>query len=223
MQTAFLLMRSSRRWRRVASPAKADQTHVAVAANFGEPAREIAALFKEKTGHEAMLITGASGAFYTQITHGAPFEVFLSADDERPRRPSRWVCGSGQPVHLRDRQARAVEPCRRRDQGRGCAEGGRIPEVSIANPTSAPYGAAAVETMKALGVWDALQAQARSGQQHRPGVPVRRHAQRRTRLRRAGAALRNERRDALGGSADASFADPAGRGAVENGRRQRSL
>ncbi len=68
-----------------AAPALAGQTHVAVAANFTEPAREIAAAFKDKTGHEAVLIFGASGAFFTQITHGAPFEVFLSADQERPK------------------------------------------------------------------------------------------------------------------------------------------
>src|SRR3984885_5498755 len=67
------------------APARADVTHVAVAANFTEPAKEIAALFKQKTGHEDVLIFGASGAFYTQITHGAPFEVFLSADSERPK------------------------------------------------------------------------------------------------------------------------------------------
>src|ERR1700677_1011737 len=69
----------------LAAPARADVTHVAVAANFTEPAKEIAALFKQKTGHEAVLIFGASGAFYTQITHSAPFEVFLSADAERPK------------------------------------------------------------------------------------------------------------------------------------------
>ncbi|HEY6735620.1 MAG TPA: molybdate ABC transporter substrate-binding protein, partial [Roseiarcus sp.] len=69
----------------LAAPAHADVTHVAVAANFTEPAKEIAALFKQKTGHEAVLIFGASGAFYTQITHSAPFEVFLSADAERPK------------------------------------------------------------------------------------------------------------------------------------------
>src|SRR5271165_256779 len=57
----------------IAAPAEAGVTHVAVAANFTEPAREIAALFKQKTGHEAVLIFGASGTFYTQITHGAPF------------------------------------------------------------------------------------------------------------------------------------------------------
>src|SRR5580658_3762844 len=69
----------------LAAPAEAGVTHVAVAANFTEPAKEIAALFKEKTGHEAVLIFGASGAFFTQITHSAPFEVFLSADEDRPK------------------------------------------------------------------------------------------------------------------------------------------
>jgi molybdate transport system substrate-binding protein len=65
--------------------AEAAKTHVAVAANFTEPAREIALRFREKTGREAVLIFGASGAFFTQITHDAPFDVFLSADEERPR------------------------------------------------------------------------------------------------------------------------------------------
>ncbi len=69
----------------LAAQAQAGVTHVAVAANFTEPAQEIAALFKRKTGHEAVLSFGASGAFFTQITHGAPFEVFLSADAERPK------------------------------------------------------------------------------------------------------------------------------------------
>src|SRR5215472_16703098 len=69
----------------LSAAAQAGVTHVAVAANFTEPAKEIAALFKQKTGHEAVLIFGSSGAFFTQITHGAPFEVFLSADTERPR------------------------------------------------------------------------------------------------------------------------------------------
>src|SRR5262249_57608218 len=72
-------------WLGFVGSAEAAKTHVAVAANFTEPAREIAARFREKTGHEAVLIFGASGAFFTQITHDAPFEVFLSADEERPR------------------------------------------------------------------------------------------------------------------------------------------
>jgi molybdate transport system substrate-binding protein len=104
--TAFVALLSS-----LAAQAQANVTHVAVAANFTEPAKEIAAVFKEKTGHEAVLIFGASGNFFTQITHGAPFEVFLSADAERPKaastsgsrfptacsptRSASWCCGVG--------------------------------------------------------------------------------------------------------------------------------
>src|ERR1700741_4057489 len=68
----------------LALPACAAETHVAVAANFTEPAKEIAAGFEKATGHKTVLAFGSSGAFYTQITQGAPFEVFLSADPERP-------------------------------------------------------------------------------------------------------------------------------------------
>ena len=71
----------------LAMPVKADQIHVAVAANFNEPAREIAELFRKKTHHKVILITGSSGAFYTQITHGAPFEVFLSAEQIQNKPP----------------------------------------------------------------------------------------------------------------------------------------
>jgi molybdate transport system substrate-binding protein len=129
----------------LAPPAEAAQTHVAVAANFTEPAKEIAALFNQKTGHEAVLIFGASGAFFTQITHGAPFEVFLSADSERPKAAvdggfaiadSVFTYAIGKLVLW----SRVVDV-----------------KLSIANPVSAPYGTAAVETMKALGVYDALQ------------------------------------------------------------------
>ncbi len=68
-----------------AGPVEAGQTQVAVAANFTGPAKEIAALFKAKTGDEALLSFGASGNFYTQISQGAPFQVFLSADADRPK------------------------------------------------------------------------------------------------------------------------------------------
>jgi molybdate transport system substrate-binding protein len=138
--------------------ARAEVTHVAVAANFAEPAREIAALFKQKTGNEAILIQGASGAFFSQITHGAPFEVFLSADEERPKLAveqgfavpeSRFTYAIGKLVLW----SKVIDVA----NGEEALKAGSFRRLSIANPTSAPYGAAAVETMKALNVWDALQ------------------------------------------------------------------
>jgi molybdate transport system substrate-binding protein len=140
-----------------AAPAGADVTHVAVAANFTEPAKEIAALFKQKTGHEAVLSFGASGAFFSQITHGAPFEVFLSADSERPKAAvdggfavagSLFTYAIGKLVLW----SRVIDVA----DGEAALKAGKFQKLSIANPVSAPYGTAAVETMKALGVYDAL-------------------------------------------------------------------
>jgi molybdate transport system substrate-binding protein len=140
-----------------AGAAEAAKTNVAVAANFTEPARAIAARFREKTGHEAVLIFGASGAFFTQITHDAPFDVFLSADDERPRLAveqglavpeSRFTYAIGKLV-LWSRVLDVTD-------GKAALSAGKFSKLAIANPKSAPYGAAAVETMKALGMFDAL-------------------------------------------------------------------
>jgi molybdate transport system substrate-binding protein len=142
-----------------AGQAEADVTHVAVAANFTEPAKEIAALFKQKTGHEAVLIFGASGAFYTQITHSAPFDVFLSADTERPKMAidggfavpdSVFTYATGKLVLW----SRVVDVT----NGETALKAGNFSKLSIANPIAAPYGTAAIETMKALGVYDALKA-----------------------------------------------------------------
>ena len=142
----------------LAAQAEAGVTHVAVAANFTEPAKEIAALFNEKTGHEAVLIFGASGAFFTQITHGAPFEVFLSADEERPKAAvdqgfavpdSLFTYAIGKLVLW----SRVIDVT----NGEAALKAANFSKLSIANPVAAPYGTAAVETMKALGVYDALQ------------------------------------------------------------------
>eukprot|EP01037_Dinobryon_pediforme_P002071 gene2071-2108_t len=141
-----------------ASLAHAAQTSVAVAANFAEPAKEIAAAFKARTGNEAILSFGASGQFYAQIRQDAPFQILLSADEDRPRQliqdrlalePSRFTYAIGKLV-LWSRSDALV-----RDGD--TLKSGRFDKVSIANPAAAPYGAAAIEAMKALGVYDALQ------------------------------------------------------------------
>ena len=142
-----------------AGPATAADTQVAVAANFTEPAREIAAAFTAKTGHHAVLSFGSSGQFYTQITHGAPYEVFLSADADRPKRAeqdgvgipgTRFTYAIGRLV-LWSETPGLVD-----DQGAVLSKGG-FDKIAIAEPTAAPYGVAAVQTMTKLGVYDRLQ------------------------------------------------------------------
>jgi len=138
--------------------AKATQTNVAVAANFTEAAKEIAAAFRQKTGHEAVLSFGASGQFYTQITQGAPFQVFLSADDSRPKKlvedglavpGSRFTYAIGKLV-LWSKSPGVVN-------GEETLKAASFAKLSICNPAAAPYGAAAVEAMKALKLYEALQ------------------------------------------------------------------
>jgi molybdate transport system substrate-binding protein len=140
----------------LASPALAADTQVAVAANFTEPAREIAAAFKRATGHNAVLSFGSSGQFYAQMAQGAPYEVFLSADSERPATAEQ--AGLGVPgtrftyavgrLALYSKTPGLVD-------GRGAVlGGGKVSKVAIADPALAPYGVAAVETMKKLGVYD---------------------------------------------------------------------
>ena len=142
----------------LAGPTFAAETKVAVAANFSAPAREIAARFKARTGHDATMSFGASGQFYTQIAHGAPYEVFLSADRERPERAeaeglaapgSRFTYAMGRLV-LFSKTPGLVD-------GRAAVlTSGRFEKIAIADPRIAPYGAAAIETMRARGVYGAL-------------------------------------------------------------------
>jgi molybdate transport system substrate-binding protein len=142
----------------VAAPALAAETQVAVAANFTAPAKEIAAAFGKVTGDKAVLSFGSSGAFYAQIANGAPCEVLLSADAERPARAeqaglgvrgSRFTYAVGRLV-LYSKTPGLVD-------ARGAVlRAGRFQKLAIADPATAPYGAAAVETLRTLGLYDAL-------------------------------------------------------------------
>lgn len=142
----------------VATSAQAADTQVAVAANFTEPAKEIAARFKARTGHTATLSFGSSGQFYAQIANGAPFQVFLSADVERPRKAeaeglavpgTRFTYATGRLVLYSKTPGRV-------DARAAVLWGNRFEKVAIADPKAAPYGLAAIETMRKLNVYDTL-------------------------------------------------------------------
>jgi len=141
-----------------AAQALAAEARIAVAANFTEPAKEIAAKFEAKTGHRATLSFGSSGQFYAQIANGAPFEVFLSADVERPQKAetdglavlgTRFTYATGRLV-LWSKTPGLVDA-----KGAVLAKGG-FQKIAIADPKAAPYGLAAVETLKKLGLYDRL-------------------------------------------------------------------
>jgi molybdate transport system substrate-binding protein len=136
----------------------ADTVHVAVASNFTEAARELAHTFRKNTGHEAILSFGSSGQLYTQIRESAPFEVFLSADEERPKKlveeglavsNEEFTYAIGKLV-LWSKKSGFVK-------SEETLKKGDFSKIVIANPAAAPYGVAAIEAMKTLNVHGALQ------------------------------------------------------------------
>ncbi|MEN9896465.1 MAG: hypothetical protein RLZZ66_114 [Pseudomonadota bacterium] len=139
--------------------AKAETTLVAVASNFTKPMTEIAAEFEKSTGHSAKLSFGSSGKFVSQIENGAPFDVFLSADDKSPANLQQggfavektdFTYALGKLV-LWSATANYVD-----DKGDILNQGG-FQHLSLADPKLAPYGAAAVDVLKNQNVLDKLQ------------------------------------------------------------------
>lgn len=148
-----------------APSASAAGARVAVAANFTEPAKEIAARFEARSGYNLSLSFGASGQFFTQIANGAPFEVFLSADAERPQMAeteglavpgTRFTYATGR-LALWSKTPGLV------DSGGAVLSRRSFQKIAIADPKAAPYGLAAVETMRKLGVYDRLSARLVTG------------------------------------------------------------
>lgn len=138
--------------------AQAGEVQVAVAANFTAPMQRIAAQFEQDTGNKAVLSFGATGKFYAQIRNGAPFEVFLAADEETPAKleheglgvsGTRFTYAVGK-LALWSAKGNYVD-------ARGdVLRAGRFAHLAIANPKTAPYGAAAVETLTKLDLYERL-------------------------------------------------------------------
>ncbi|MBB4267151.1 molybdate ABC transporter substrate-binding protein [Roseospira visakhapatnamensis] len=140
------------------TPAHAGETLVAVAANFTAAAREIGAAFTTATGHTATYSFGSTGKLYAQIANGAPYSVFLAADAARPARAeadglavagSRFTYAVGRLVLF------STDPGLVDDSGQ-VLKTGDVERLAIANPVTAPYGTAAIEVLRTMGVHDAL-------------------------------------------------------------------
>jgi len=130
----------------------ADEVHVAVAANFTAPIDEIGKAFNKATGHQLKVSTGASGKFYAQIKNGAPFQVFLSADEEKPAQLEKdglAVQGSRFTYAIGKLVLWSADPAVVDAKGQVLVKN-QFNKLAIANPKTAPYGEAAMETLGAL-------------------------------------------------------------------------
>ncbi len=127
----------------------AGEVTVAVASNFMATAEKLAAAFEEETGHEVLLSNGSTGLLYSQIASGAPIDIFLAADEDRPRR----LADEGKAIETRtyavgtlvllSREAVTTETAAEVFQGK---------TVALADPTVAPYGRAATAAMERLAL-----------------------------------------------------------------------
>jgi len=146
--------------------AQADEVQVAVAANFTAPIQAIAADFEKDTGHKLVASFGATGQFYTQIKNGAPFQVFLSADDTTPQKleaEGDTVKGS------RFTYAVGTLALWSAKEGYVDAQGevlkrNAFKHLSIANPKAAPYGLAATQVLAKEGLTDQVRDKIVEGQ-----------------------------------------------------------
>jgi len=143
----------------LASAPRADEVSVAVAANFAAPLKALAIAFEKDSGHKVLPSVGASGKLYAQIKNGAPFELLLAADDEIPSRlvkentavAGTQFCYAIGTLVLWSAKSDLV------DASGDVLKKGTFEHIAMADPKLAPYGAAALQAMKALGVYDALQ------------------------------------------------------------------
>ncbi len=132
-----------------------DQVLVAVAANFRPTMAELEADFERRTSYDVTVSVGATGQLYAQIRHGAPFDVFLAADEHRPALLYREGVASSPVTYAVGRLALwSPETGRLEPDGPAALAAADWRRLAIANPDVAPYGAAAVQVIEALALSD---------------------------------------------------------------------
>jgi molybdate transport system substrate-binding protein len=147
--------------------AAAEQVTVAVAANFLSPVRALEPAFEAVSGHELLISSGSTGQLYAQIVNGAPFDVLLAADQERPRRLVDEGVADAASVftYAVGRLALwSAEPERIHELPLAELLAGEYRWLAIAEPAVAPYGAAAQQVLEELGAWGSVQSRLVRGQ-----------------------------------------------------------
>jgi len=140
-------------------PAHAEEARAAVASNFLTTFRILVSGFDQKTNHRIIIISGSSGKLYAQIQHGAPFDLFFSADQHRPRQLEKEgtaIKGSRFPYAVGRLTLWSPETKFIPTDGKTALTQQSFSHLAIANPKTAPYGRAAEQTLRSLGLWDRI-------------------------------------------------------------------
>lgn len=132
---------------------------IAVASNFTGATEALVAAYRRGGGDSVAVSSGSTGMLYTQVTNGAPFDLFLAADTDRPARletEHRAVPGSRITYAVGRLVLWSPDPGLVDSTG-AVLTGARFRHLAIANPILAPYGAAARAVLERLGLWQRLQ------------------------------------------------------------------
>jgi molybdate transport system substrate-binding protein len=133
---------------------------IAVASNFAGPAHELAARFENASGHDVRITTASTGKLYAQIENGAPFDVLLAADQERPQlleASGHGVAGTRFTYAVGGLVLWSRDPALSNTDCKSQLEGLGKNRLAIANPLTAPYGTAAIQFLQADGTWTKVQ------------------------------------------------------------------
>jgi molybdate transport system substrate-binding protein len=140
------------------TPSLAGEVHVAVAANFAAPMKLLASEFQRESGHRALVSLGATGQLAAQIRQGAPFGVLLAADATTPSKLASdgYALAETQRTYAIGRLVLWSRDAHYVDTQGDLLRNGNFRRLAIANPKLAPYGAAATQTLSALGLREKL-------------------------------------------------------------------
>jgi molybdate transport system substrate-binding protein len=141
------------------SPSYADEALVAAAANFKTVLERLEEDFEREFDHTLTVTSGSTGALYVQIVNGAPYDVFVAADQRRPallEQQERAVAGSRFTYALGRLALWSPDPAFIAKDGAETLRAGRFRRLAMANPDLAPYGAAAMDVLRALNLQEAL-------------------------------------------------------------------
>lgn len=147
--TAFLLALST-------AAARADTITVAVAANFTKAAEQIGKAWTKETGNRVRFSFGPTGGLFAQINNGAPFDAFLAADTRRPELLVQAGKATDSFVYAQGTIALYSKALPVKADHAKILKAADFAHLAIANPKSAPYGAAAVAVMQKMGVYQNL-------------------------------------------------------------------
>ena len=131
-----------------------EKIQVAVSSNFVLTFTELAMAFEAKTGILAQARTGSSGQLYAQISNGAPFDIYISADDQRPAALEHSGYGV-EGTRFTYALGRLVVWSRQADDCLAALHDPNAGYIALANPELAPYGAAARDFLVSIGAWHA--------------------------------------------------------------------